>query len=184
MRLTIVPSTTMQKWQQNHREVLCMAELPMREQNVCSWGAAAPAWGHNASPPHRQFGAVYAHRRNPQLLPQHAMASRLPPDTQGKGEKQVAMLPREFYTEWHYCADIYPRIKSEFNALIISASPVCFSMPVVFVFLLFNYTSLWVIMWYIYKVCDEWSLFLSLNFINAYKMCLFCLIFYFISHLS
>ena len=128
MRFTIIPSTTMQMRQQSHREVgvvHCRAgyegeHLLLRSSSL---------W----------CGAVCAHRRNPQ----HTVVPCHPPDTQGEVERQVARLPRGFYIERDYCANSHSRIQSEFNALITSASPLCFSKPVVFVLLLlFNCTSL------------------------------------------
>lgn len=83
-----------------------MAELPMREQDVYSWRAAAPGRGLK-SPLQTGIGLCILTRG----IHSTSYVSYLSPNIQGNIEKQVAMLPVGFYTEQNYCANGHPRIK-------------------------------------------------------------------------
>ena len=89
-----------------------MAELPVTEQYVYSWGAARPGTGHTVYTPDRIELCVLAEN------PQHTVSVLSPSDTQGRREQQVAMLPRGLPPEQPYCAKAVLGLKVNVSKLI------------------------------------------------------------------
>lgn len=84
-----------------------MAELPVREQYVYSWGAARPGTGHTVSTPDRIELSVLA------KIPQHTVSVLSPSDTQGRIEKTGSHAAQGTLHRTELLCKGRPGIKSE-----------------------------------------------------------------------